>query len=125
MAAQQVPRQVRRILHIEDSPQMRHWLETAVDGVDDLAVVAYAPDGRSGVALAAELQPDVVVLDQQMPVLDGLDALPLLRQVAPGAHVVMWCNDPLIRDEALERGAVDVVDKAAPLEQLVTALRTA
>jgi DNA-binding NarL/FixJ family response regulator len=114
---------VRRILHVDDSPQMQHSLELAVDGVDDLRVVATAPDGRRGVELARELHPDVVVLDQQMPELEGLDALPLIHEACPDALIVMWCNDPMIRDEAIERGADDVVDKAAPLTQLVTALR--
>jgi DNA-binding NarL/FixJ family response regulator len=110
-------------LHVEDSPQMRAWLETVVDGVDDLAVVWSAGDGGRGVELAAEMHPDIVVLDQQMPTMDGLDALPLIRQAAPHARVVMWCNDPLIREQALERGAADLVDKSEPVERLLEALR--
>jgi DNA-binding NarL/FixJ family response regulator len=112
-----------RVLHVDDSAQMRHWLEVAVDGAPDLTVVGAARDGRQGVAMAADLRPDVVVLDQQMPHLDGLDALPLIRQAVPDARVVMWCNDPLIRDQALEAGAAGFVVKGDPLDQLVTALR--
>ena len=114
---------VLRVLHVEDSAQMRHWLEIAVDGVDDLKVVGAAVDGADGVELAAELRPDVVVLDNSMPLMDGLDALPLIRQACPEAKVVMWCNDPALRDQALARGAVELVDKAEPVEKLLDALR--
>ena len=114
---------VLRVLHVEDNAQMRHWLEIAVDGVDDLRVIGAAMDGRDGVALATELRPDVVVLDNSMPMMDGLDALPLIRQAVPDARVVMWCNDPHLRDQALERGAVDLVDKALPVERLLDVLR--
>ncbi|MFP5218530.1 MAG: response regulator transcription factor [Actinomycetes bacterium] len=114
---------VLRVLHVEDNAQMRHWLEIVVDGVDDLTVVGAAADGRDGVELAAELRPDVVVLDNSMPTMDGLDALPLIRQAAPEARVVMWCNDPDVRDQALERGAVELVDKAEPVERLLEVIR--
>ncbi|HWH29640.1 MAG TPA: response regulator transcription factor [Mycobacteriales bacterium] len=114
---------VLRVLHVEDNAQMRHWLEIAVDGVDDLKVVGAAADGRDGVELAAELRPDVVVLDNSMPTMDGLDALPLIRQACPEARVVMWCNDPHVRDRALVRGAVELVDKAEPVERLIEVIR--
>ena len=114
---------VLRVLHVEDNAQMRYWLEIAVDGVDDLKVIGAAADGRDGVELAAELRPDVVVLDNSMPTMDGLDALPLIRQAVPEARVVMWCNDPHVRDQALERGAVELVDKAEPVERLLEVIR--
>lgn len=114
---------VLRVLHVEDSAQMRHWLEIAVDGVDDLTVIASAVDGADGVELAAELRPDVVVLDNSMPLMDGLDALPLIRRACPDAKVVMWCNDPTLRDHALARGAAELIDKAEPVERLLDALR--
>jgi DNA-binding NarL/FixJ family response regulator len=116
--------QPRRVLHVDDSPQMRHWLEIAVDGAPDLTVVGAAIDGQQGVEMAVDLRPDVIVLDQQMPTLDGLDALPLIRQAVPDARVVMWCNDPMIRERALEAGAADFIVKGDPLEQLVMALRS-
>ncbi len=112
-----------RVLHVDDSPQMRHWLAIAVDGAPDLMVIGSATDGQQGVEMATQLRPDVVVLDQQMPNLDGLDALPLIRQACPGARIVMWCNDPLIRDRAIELGAAEFVTKEEPIEQLIAALR--
>jgi DNA-binding NarL/FixJ family response regulator len=115
---------IRRVLHIDDSPQMRHWLELAVQSAPDLRVVGAAGDGLQGVELAGRLHPDVIVLDQSMPHLDGIDALPMLREAAPNAVVVMWCNDPFIKERALDAGAVDVVDKASPIDLLMTALRT-
>jgi two-component system, chemotaxis family, protein-glutamate methylesterase/glutaminase len=112
-----------RVLHVDDSPQMRHWLAVAVGEAQDLVVVGSAEDGRQGVEMATQLRPDVIVLDQQMPTLDGLDALPLILRAVPHARVVMWCNDPLIRDRALELGAAEFVAKGDPLEQLLQALR--
>lgn len=114
---------VRRVLDVEDSASMRAWLELVVDGVADLRVVGGAADGRRGLELAAELEPDLIVLDQSMPVLDGLEALPLLREACPAARIVMWSNDPGIRAQALALGADDVIDKAEPIGTLVGALR--
>jgi len=114
---------VRRVLHIEDSPQMRAWFEMTVEGVEDLRVVGAAVDGLAGIELAKELQPDLIVLDQSMPRLNGTDALPLLRAACPTARVVMWTSDVAIAEAALAAGASAVVDKAHPLDELLTALR--
>jgi DNA-binding NarL/FixJ family response regulator len=118
-----VPPQVRRVLHVEDNPQSRAWLELIVDSAPDLRVVGAAVDGLEGIELAAELNPDIIVLDQEMPTLDGLGALPLLRQVCPDARVVMWSHDPLVRERALAAGVAEFVDKASSLQDLVDALR--
>jgi DNA-binding NarL/FixJ family response regulator len=123
MAVDETETPVRRVLHVDDSPRMRYWLQLAVGDKPDLQVVGAALDSRQGVEMAAELHPDVIVLDRDMPDLDGLEALTLLHEACPEARLVMWCHDPLIRDLAIERGAADVVDKAAPLDQLVSALR--
>ena len=111
-----------RVLHVEDNAAMRRWFATAVGDEPGLEVVGAATDGAEGVAMAQTLRPDVIVLDQQMPHLTGLDALPLLRDACPDARVVMWCNDPLLRDRALAAGAAGFVDKAQPLTELLQLL---
>ncbi|HEX9992958.1 MAG TPA: PAS domain S-box protein [Acidimicrobiales bacterium] len=83
-------------------------------------VVGEGGSGAEAVALAAEHQPDLVLLDASMPGRDGLDALPAVRQAAPGAKVVMLTG---FAGSALERrardlGAADFVDKAAPIRDL-------
>jgi DNA-binding NarL/FixJ family response regulator len=115
--------QVRRVLHVEDNPQSRAWLELVVDSAPDLRVVGAAVDGPEGIELAAQLHPDVIVLDQEMPTLDGLDALPALRQACPEARVVMWSHDPFLREQALAAGVAEFVDKASSLDDLINAMR--
>lgn len=73
----------------DDMADLRHIARMALESSQRFEVVAEAADGREAVAKAAEHQPDLVLLDLAMPVLDGLQALPRIRQVAPGAKVVI------------------------------------
>jgi CheY-like chemotaxis protein len=57
--------------------------------------VEEAVDGASGVAAAIRLQPELILLDQQMPAMTGLQALPALRAACPAARIVMWSSAPV------------------------------
>ncbi|MDQ3708685.1 MAG: response regulator [Actinomycetota bacterium] len=74
------------------------------------------------VDLAGQLRPDVVVLDNQMPHLDGIAAIPMIRGVAPTTRIVVFSACESVQAAALEAGACAYVDKAQPLETLVTAV---
>jgi len=77
-----------RLLIVDDHPLTRDALATllAANGFD---VVGQASSGAEAVKLAAELRPDLVVLDLTMPDMDGLEALPRLREAVPGAEIVV------------------------------------
>ena len=65
-----------KVLIVEDSAVIRSLLTRWLDSEDDIAVVGTANNGREGVQRAGEMTPDVVLLDIEMPVMDGLTALP-------------------------------------------------
>src|SRR5438067_3680152 len=81
-----------RLLIVDDHPLTRDALASLLDqhGFD---VAGQASDGTEAIALAAELDPDVILLDLSMPGLDGLDALPRLREAAPTCEVVVLTAD--------------------------------
>jgi len=112
------------VLVVDDEPRHRALCRVALEDHPELVVVAEAHNGRRGVELAGELQPDVVVLDLRMPIMDGLTALPLILRAAPFTRVVVWSGDgPLELQAALEAGAAACVRKLAPVDQLVSVMR--
>jgi signal transduction histidine kinase/ActR/RegA family two-component response regulator len=78
-----------RTVLVDDTPDIRLLLRAALEGSGRFTVVAEAGDGAAGVRAVGAAQPDVVLLDLAMPLLDGLEALPLIRAAAPGARVVV------------------------------------
>jgi DNA-binding NarL/FixJ family response regulator len=118
---------VIRVLIADDHAVVRQGLRTFLDLQDDVEVVAEAADGEAAVAAAAADQPDVVLLDLVMPGVDGLRALPRLREQAPAARVIVLTS---FGDEerilaALRAGAVGYLLKDAEPGELVRAIRTA
>ena len=89
------------------------------------AVVAY--DGVSSLTLAAEQEPDVVVLDLRMPAPDGLATLAKLRALSPSTPVLLLTGDADLEGAAaaLAAGAADVLLKPCPIDVLVPAIENA
>jgi two-component system, NarL family, nitrate/nitrite response regulator NarL len=83
-------------------------------------VVGAVADGADATALADELVPDVVLMDLSMPVLNGLDATRLLREVAPGTAVVVFSafDSPELKRQAFDAGAVAYLPKGASAARL-------
>lgn len=77
-----------RILVVDDHPLVRHGLTELLGTAADLDVVGQAADGRQAVELVDRLLPDVVLMDLQMPVLDGIDATRLIHERHPDLPVV-------------------------------------
>ena len=123
-----------RVLLADDQVLVRAGLATLLDSQPGLTVVGQAGDGRQAVALARTLQPDVVLMDVRMPVLDGLAATRQIVAAAdratparPGARVVILTTYDL--DEyvyqALQAGACGFLLKHAPPEELLLGVRAA
>jgi DNA-binding NarL/FixJ family response regulator len=104
---------MRRVLIADDVIDLRQLMRMALELAGDFEVVAEAADGRQAITQAEFHQPDLVLLDLSMPVLDGLEALPQIRAVAPDAHVVVLSGFEAskMRDRVLEGGAVAYLEK--------------
>lgn len=110
-----------RVLVVDDEPDIRILLWLAVEADGRCQVVADASNGLEGVALAAEYQPDVVVVDQMMPEMDGVHAVPLIREVAPRSKVIMLSalSTDDLRARAMEAGADAYLEKSASFRPLL------
>jgi DNA-binding NarL/FixJ family response regulator len=80
---------IHRVVIADDSPQLRLLVRIWLNASEHFEVTAEATDGREAVRLVAQLQPDLALLDLSMPELDGLEALPRLREAAPNCEVVV------------------------------------
>lgn len=112
-----------RVLLCDDSPQIRELVRIVLE-LEGNEVVSEAENGRDAVAEAERLQPDVVLLDLSMPVMDGLEALPEIRRVAPEARIVVlsgFDNDRLV-SQALALGADHYVPKGGDPDEIVDAV---
>ncbi len=114
-----------RVLLVDDHPVYRLGLRALLDTVEGIEVVGEAGDGLEAVAAAAQLQPDVVVMDLRMPRLDGIGATERIVKANPGAAVLLLTytdeDEPVIA--ALQRGARGYVLKEAGREAIVRAIR--
>ena len=115
-----------RVLVVDDTPDLRVLMRMALDRSGDFVVVAEAEDGDGGVQAAAAEQPDVVFLDIAMPVMDGLEALPMVRAVCPLATIVMLSGfgAPEMTSRAMAAGADGYIQKGQPLSALLAQVRT-
>jgi two-component system chemotaxis response regulator CheB len=103
-----------RVLVVDDSAFMRHALARLLNETPDLEVVGSSSNGEEGLAAARELKPDVITLDVEMPILNGLDMLRRLMIETP-TRVVMLSSlttaNARTTLDALEFGAIDFVPK--------------
>jgi DNA-binding NarL/FixJ family response regulator len=113
-----------RILIVDDHPLTREALSglLAHNGFD---VCGEAAGGEEAIGLAAQVQPDLVLLDLTMPGIDGLQAMPRLREAAPGASVVVLtaAEDEENLLGAIHAGAAGYLLKSEPPERIVSFLQ--
>jgi DNA-binding NarL/FixJ family response regulator len=115
-----------KVLLADDHEILRKGLRSMLEAQRDCEVVGEAGDGRQAVAMAKELNPDVVILDIAMPSLNGLEATRQILKARPQTRVLvltMHESDPLIR-EVLDAGARGYVLKTDAGRDLVTAVES-
>jgi two-component system response regulator NreC len=115
---------VKRVLLADDHAVLRSGLRLLIDNQPDLAVVGEAGDGPETLSRAKALQPDVILLDLNMPGMDGLTLLPRLRQEAPASRVLILTmhDDVNYLRQALQAGASGYVLKQAVDTELLMAI---
>jgi DNA-binding NarL/FixJ family response regulator len=109
-----------RTLLVDDVEDIRALVRLLMEQDGRFDVVAEGADGAEAIALAREHRPDVVVLDLAMPVMDGLTALPALRQELPNARVVVLSGFPAdqMGPVAEDAGAVGYLEKGRNVQTL-------
>ncbi len=116
-----------RVLLVDDEQLVRTGLRMILGSEPGLDVVGEAADGQEALASVATLDPDVVLLDLRMPVLDGISTTREL--VARGVHARVLVLTTFDTDrnvvDALQAGAIGFLLKDAPADQLVAAIRAA
>lgn len=112
-----------RVAVVDDSAAIRELLRTLLGLDGRFELVGESSNGKDGVELVAELQPDVVLLDMLMPLMTGLEALPELRSRAPETNVVVFCSGgEEMEGLALAAGASAYRQKGSDLDALVELL---
>src|SRR4051812_967593 len=113
------------ILAVDDDPTSGRLIAAIFKphGID----VAIAHGGASALARFAELRPDAVLLDLQMPEMDGMETLDRLRAIAPSVPIVMLTADRDVKTavRAIQRGAYDYLTKPVDREEVVLVVRRA
>ncbi|MGO4256996.1 response regulator [Marmoricola sp. RAF53] len=115
------PAPAHRILIVDDAEDIRMLLRMKLSAQSSYDVVGEAVDGVDAVDQARELQPHLVLLDMAMPRMDGLQALPLIRDAVPDVRVIVLSgfNQGTLEQEALAAGADRYVVKGAPMSELM------
>jgi DNA-binding NarL/FixJ family response regulator len=116
-----------RVLIVDDHAVVRGGLEQLLATADDMVMAATAVNGEEAIARAAELAPDVILMDLSMPVLDGIEATRRIVAADPGARVIVltsFSDDRRILD-ALAAGATGYLLKHAGPDELLGAIRAA
>ena len=113
-----------RVLIADDHPVYRNGLSAALATEPDIEVVGSAPDGASAVEMAAQLTPDVVLMDIRMPATNGIDATRRILQTTPQARILiltMFDDDDSVF-ASMRAGARGYLLKSAPQEEIARAI---
>ena len=116
-----VPSAPLRVVVIDDTPDIRLLLRVALEAQGQFTVVAEAGDGRTGIELVEHHQPDAVLLDLAMPVMDGLEALPRIRAISPRSRVIVLSGfeTASMAERVIAEGASAFIQKGASARTIV------
>ena len=115
----------RRVLLVDDSPAVVKALRQFFSHESDFDVCGQAENGRDAIEKAQELNPDLIVSDLSMPIMNGLEETRLLKQLMPDLPVIIYTAyaDPFIEKELRAAGASAVISKSAGITTLIAKAR--
>jgi DNA-binding NarL/FixJ family response regulator len=111
-----------RILIVDDKPSVRAGIRLLLETHSDWQICGEASDGIEAVEKAAELAPDIILLDISMPKMDGLQALPLIKEASPNSQVVILTLHEYLETARLasQAGATAYITKSLLIELIPT-----
>ena len=116
-----------RLMLVDDQPAVRQGLHKRLTLERDMAVVGEAGNGREATILVEQLSPDVVVMDIEMPEMDGISAAAVMRRITPQPAIVLLSihDGAATRAQAQAAGAAAFVPKSGEIEVLIEVIRRA
>ncbi|MCG7449731.1 response regulator transcription factor [Corynebacterium kefirresidentii] len=118
-----------RVVLVDDEPLLRHGLRVILEGAPGISVIGEAGNGKEGIELILAEEPDVVLMDIRMPVMDGIEATAQLHSLAGARDIPVVMLTAFDTDEfilhALRAGAVGFLLKTTAPEALVASVRAA
>jgi len=117
-------RPAQRVLIVDDSPQVRQELRTLLTLAGDIEIVGEAANGLEAIRLAEALQPEVILMDLEMPVMDGYEAARQIKSRWPACRVVALTvhGYEAARQRASQAGVDVFLVKGVSVETLVQAI---
>lgn len=111
----------KRILLVDDNAVVRSFVRKLFESQSDFEISAEAENGREAVDKAEKVKPDLIILDLIMPVMTGLDAAPLLKQLLPGTLIILFTQQEgsEVASRAQAAGIDAVVSKSQAASELV------
>jgi DNA-binding NarL/FixJ family response regulator len=108
------------VLLVDDHAMVRQGLRGLLDGYADIEVIGEAANGEEAVSLGEEVRPDVIVMDANMPIIDGIEATRRLKRIRPQTVVIGLSvdNSPYIEQAMREAGVAAFHTKEAAVEEL-------
>ena len=111
------------VLIVDDSPAISDSLRSILRSHGDIEVIGVATDGEEAIARAEEHRPDVILMDAQMPGMDGVEATLIIKQRVPETKVLFMAIHASYIDNALEAGADAFMMKDATRQELLINIR--
>jgi DNA-binding NarL/FixJ family response regulator len=116
-----------RILLVDDFEPFRRFVRSTLEKKPHLRVVGEASDGSDAVRQAEALQPDLIVLDLGLPIINGIEAARRIRQISPESKIIFLTQESSddVVQEALSTGALCYVVKSHASSELLAAVEAA
>ena len=116
---------LHRILIVDDMPAVRQALRWAFEDTPNLIIVGEAKNGKDALTLVTRLHPDIVILDLEMPQLDGFAVAKIIKQLDPSPLIIFLTvhSSKAIRQRAIAVGGDAFVEKSAGLPALLTQIQ--
>lgn len=115
-----------KVMIVDDHPMVAEGIQSILESYDDINVVGCLPNGRAAIESVAELDPDVILMDLNMPELGGLSATEILLERQPDTRIVILSmhDNPEYISSALSHGAMEYILKDVPTDEIKLAIDT-